>query len=272
MPGAEVATSPPAADLARAGVSVVPMPWSKRLTDLAGSLLGLVVMGPVLALFCLLIWLEDRHWPLYVAPRIGLGGRPFRMVKLRSMRPDADKMGVDSTAKSDPRITRVGRVIRRLKLDEFSQLWDVFTGDMSLVGPRPNVARDVALYTPVEWGLLSVRPGITDFASIVFADEGDILEGASDPDLKYNQVIRPWKSRLGLHYIACRTWWLDVRLILATLLNALSRRAALNWVVRLLEETGAAEDLIRVARRQSPLEPAPPPGATEIVQSRRAIT
>jgi lipopolysaccharide/colanic/teichoic acid biosynthesis glycosyltransferase len=232
------------------------------------SLLGLIAVGPVLALFCLLIWLEDGHWPLYVAPRIGQGGRPFRMVKLRSMRPDADKTGVDSTTKSDPRITRVGRVIRRFKLDEFSQLWDVLKGDMSLVGPRPNVARDVALYTAAERALLAVRPGITDFASIVFADEGHILDGAADPDLRYNQLIRPWKSRLGLHYIRCRTWWLDIRLIAATLLNAVSRRGALAWVARLLQETGAPEELVAVARRERPLEPAPPPGAAAIVQSR----
>jgi lipopolysaccharide/colanic/teichoic acid biosynthesis glycosyltransferase len=241
---------------------------AKRLMDVLGSGLGLIVLAPFLALACLLIWLEDRHTPLYAATRVGQGGRPFRMIKLRSMVVDADRTGVDSTAKSDPRITRMGHIIRRFKLDEFSQLWDVLRGDMSLVGPRPNVEREVALYTAIERRLLAVRPGITDFASIVFADEANILEGADDPDLRYNQVIRPWKSRLGLHYIVCRWWWLDVRLVLATLLNVLSRRAALNWVVRMLVETNAPADLIPVARRTEPLVPAPPPGAADIVRSR----
>jgi len=128
----------------------------------------------------------------------------------------------------------------------------------------------VALYTAVERGLLAARPGITDFSSIVFADEGEILEGAADPDLRYNQLIRPWKSRLGLHYVARRTLWLDLRLVAATLLHAVARRRALTWVAALLAETGADPRLIGVARRDAPLVAAPPPGARETVSSRTA--
>ena len=190
------------------------------------------------------------------------------MVKLRSMVIDADKSGIDSTARGDERITGIGRVIRKFKLDELSQLWNVLIGDMSLVGPRPQVECDVQLYTQFERRLLDVRPGITDFASIVFADEGDILEGAPDPDLRYNRLIRPWKSGLGLHYIASRSFFLDVRLILVTLLNVFSRRRALAVVAVLLERTGAEASLIAVARRNDPLVPAPPPGADEIVRTR----
>lgn len=189
------------------------------------------------------------------------------MVKLRSMVVDAGKSGIDSTARGDKRITSIGRVIRKFKLDELSQLWNVLIGDMSLVGPRPQVESDVQLYTQLERRLLDVRPGITDFASIVFADEGDILEGAPDPDLRYNQVIRPWKNRLGLHYIASRSFFLDVRLILVTMLNVFSRRRALAAVAVLLEKTGAEPSLIAVTRRNDPLVPAPPPGATEVVRS-----
>lgn len=240
----------------------------KRLMDVVGSGLGLILLSPVLLLVCLLVWLGDGRSPLYIGPRVGRGGRSFDMVKLRSMVVDADRTGVASTAKGDPRITRTGRVIRKLKLDEASQLWNVMAGDMSLVGPRPQVERDVRLYSAAEQQLLNARPGITDFASIVFADEGEILEGAADPDLRYNQLIRPWKSRLGLHYIANRSIWLDVRLVLATLLNGLSRRWALTLVAALLEETGADPALIAVAQRRNPLTPTAPPGAGDIIRLR----
>ena len=119
----------------------------KRLFDIIASASGLIIMSPVLLGFMLLIWLQDYHSPFYVAPRVGRKGRVFRMVKLRSMIVGADKMGVDSTSAADERITWIGRFVRKYKLDEFSQLWNVLKGDMSLVGPRPNVEREVALYT-----------------------------------------------------------------------------------------------------------------------------
>jgi lipopolysaccharide/colanic/teichoic acid biosynthesis glycosyltransferase len=240
----------------------------KRVVDVVASALGLLVLLPVLLVVCTLIWLQDWHGPLYIAPRVGRGGRMFSMVKLRTMVVRADRSGVDSTAKSDPRITGLGALIRRFKLDELTQLWNVLRGDMSIVGPRPQVERDVRLYTAVERHLLDLRPGITDFASIVFADEGSILEGARDPDLRYNQIIRPWKSWLGLHYVKRRTLWLDGRLALATLLQAGSRRRALAWVSTMLQETGADSKLIAVARRDTALVAAPPPGASTVVQSR----
>lgn len=253
--------------------SMVPEPRGyilKRTIDLGVAGLGLIFLSPILAVFALLVWMQDGASPLYVAPRVGRDARPFRMVKLRSMVVHADRTGVDSTASGDSRVTPLGRIIRRFKLDELMQLWNVVRGDMSLVGPRPQVPRDVALYTAEERGLLSVRPGITDFASIVFADEGEILAGADDPDLRYQQIIRPWKSRMGLQYVAARTLWLDVRLVLATALNVVSRRRALGWVANLLARSGADTTVVTVARRRAPLEPAPPPGETEVVMSRAA--
>lgn len=241
---------------------------AKRAMDVVVSGSGLLALAPFLALVAVAIWLEDRRGPFYVGRRAGRGRRPFGMVKFRSMTARADRTGVDSTAADDPRITRVGKVIRRLKLDEFAQLWNVLIGQMSLVGPRPQVERDVALYTGEELGLLAVRPGITDFASIVFADEGELLEGAQDPDLRYHQTIRPWKSRLGLHYVANRSLGLDASLVAATLLGALSRRAALRWVARMLRASGADETLVEVATRALPPQEAPPPGAVEVVRSR----
>lgn len=243
----------------------------KRVFDLVMAAVGLTVLSPVLVVVAIAIWLQDRHSPFYVAPRAGVGDKPFTMVKFRSMVIRADRTGVDSTAGNDPRITAVGRFIRKTKLDEVPQLWNVLKGEMSFVGPRPNVLRETAIYTTAEKGLLSVRPGITDLASIVFADEGDILHGAADPDLRYNQVIRPWKSRLGLLYVEKHgSVLLDVRIILLTVRAALNREAALERVAAIARALGAEPDLVEVARRRKPLEAAPPPGATQVVVSREA--
>ena len=236
-----------------------------RLLDILVSAVGLIVLSPILLGFCLAIWLQDFHSPFYVAKRIGLGGKPFSMVKLRSMIWKADSVAVTSTSDRDNRITTVGKLIRRFKLDEFVQLWNVLLGDMSLVGPRPNVATwGVDLYTEEEMRLLTVRPGITDFSSIVFADEGSILAESDNPDLHYNQVIRPWKSRLSLLYIDDKSMWLDIKLVYYTILSVVSRASALRKVAGELERIGASPRLIEVASRTVALEPYPPPGSEEI--------
>ena len=240
----------------------------KRLLDIVASFLGLVLLSPFLLLGAVLVWLQDFHSPFYIPERVGRGGKKFCMVKLRSMVHRADASGVSSTAGDDPRITWVGRFIRRFKLDEFPQLWNVLKGGMSLVGPRPNIEAETRLYTEVERGLLDVRPGITDMASIVFADESDILQGSDDPDLAYNQLIRPWKSRLGLLYVEHASCWLNVRLILITLLAIVSRSCALYRVGRLVGSLGGDEVLCAVARREADLEPYPPPGSDAIVTDR----
>ena len=240
----------------------------KRLFDIFASAIGLAVMSPVMWIFMFLIWRQDYHSPFYIASRAGRFGKTFKMVKLRSMIVGADKSGVDSTSGEDPRITWVGRLIRGYKLDEFSQLWNVLRGDMSLVGPRPNVLREVGLYTEEERHLLDVRPGITDFSSIVFSDEGDILAGSDDPDLKYNQVIRPWKSRLGLLYVNKHGFFIDLKVIWLTVIAILSRSKALNGLQPILKALGADAQLLRISLRQAPLFPYPPPGTDEIVMSR----
>jgi lipopolysaccharide/colanic/teichoic acid biosynthesis glycosyltransferase len=203
-----------------------------------------------------------------VAPRVGKDGKPFQMVKLRSMVVNADKSGVDSTAAGDPRITKVGHFIRSYKLDELSQLWNVFKGDMSLVGPRPQVQGDVAIYTDLERQLLRVKPGITDISSIVFSDEGEVLAGSDDPDLKYNQIIRPWKSRLALLYVKKGNFLIDLALILLTVVAIFSRPLALRGLQKVLKRLGADDRLLAVAMREGPLRPYPPPGSSEIVTSR----
>ena len=152
----------------------------KRLFDVTASAFGLVLSSPVLLPVMLLVWLQDKHSPFYVSPRVGRNDQPFKMIKLRSMVINADKSGIDSTAANDNRITALGQFIRRYKLDELTQLWNVLKGDMSLVGPRPNVKRETDLYTPVERKLLDVKPGITDISSIVFSDEKDLPAAPTD--------------------------------------------------------------------------------------------
>lgn len=233
----------------------------KRVFDVLVSAGGLLALSPVLFLAGLAVWAQDRHSPLYIATRSARGGGTFRMVKLRSMLILADKMGGDSTPGDDPRITTLGKIIRKAKLDEFTQLWNVLVGDMSLVGPRPNTPRATDGYSPAERRLLEVRPGITDIASIVFADEGEILRGAEDPDLRYEQFIRPWKSRLGLLYVQhAGSVRLDSRLIWLTLRSGWNRAGALRDVARLVEALGGDPQLAAIARRTEPLPSGVPPG------------
>jgi lipopolysaccharide/colanic/teichoic acid biosynthesis glycosyltransferase len=241
---------------------------SKRLLDVTVSSVGLVAGSLVLVPVMIIVWLQDFHSPFYAANRVGKDGKMFMMVKFRSMVVNADRSGVDSTSAQDPRITPLGRFIRAYKIDELPELWNVLKGDMSLVGPRPNVPREVDLYTDVERGLLTVRPGITDMASIVFSDENDILKDSKDPDIDYHQLIRPWKSRLGLLYAANRSVLLDLKLIVLTAIALLSREAALKRLQSVLCDVDADQELRRVSLREDPLRPYPPPGATQVVTHR----
>ena len=240
----------------------------KRAMDITVATAGLLILSPILITVSFIVYMQVFHNPLYIAPRVGKQRKMFNMVKLRSMIVAADKSGVDSTSSDDKRITWIGRFIRKIKLDEITQLWNVLIGDMSLVGPRPNVERDVAIYTEEELHLLDVRPGITDFSSIVFSDEGDILEGSEDPDLDYNQLIRPWKSRLGILYIRRQSILLDIKLILLTVTSIISRQKALNGINRILSKLSPDEKLIEIVKRESRLIPYPPPGADIIISSR----
>jgi lipopolysaccharide/colanic/teichoic acid biosynthesis glycosyltransferase len=225
----------------------------KRLFDLVFAASVLVILSPVLLVTSLAIWLYDFHSPFYVAPRVGRGSVPFHMVKFRSMIANADRTGVTSTSATDNRITPAGRIVRRYKLDELPQFWNVLRGDMSVVGPRPNVPSGVAVYTAEERHLLDVRPGITDMASIVFSDEGEILQGHADADAAYDRLIRPWKSQLGLFYSARQGVWLDIRLVWLTFVALWSRPRALAGVSRILASLGAPADLTRTALRIDPL-------------------
>lgn len=189
----------------------------KRLFDIVCSAMGLVVLSPLFLWVAWRIKKEDDGPVFYRGERTGLHGVPFRIYKFRSMVMNAEKIGGPSTAGEDPRITSIGRIIRACKLDEFAQLINVFKGDMSLVGPRPEVKKYTDQYTEEEKAILTVRPGITDWASIWNSDEGTILARYEDADKAYEEIIRPTKLKLQLKYVRERDIFIDVAIIFQTL-------------------------------------------------------
>jgi lipopolysaccharide/colanic/teichoic acid biosynthesis glycosyltransferase len=195
----------------------------KRLFDLLLAGAGLVLLAPLFVLIALAIRLDSPGPVFYRQQRVGRGGVPFRIHKFRTMVHDPQDRGPQITAGADPRITRVGAFLRRGKLDELAQLIDVVQGTMSLVGPRPEVPRYVALYPQaLRDKVLSVRPGITDIASIEFRDENALLARASDPEREYREVIMPAKLKLAERYVDQATLATDLRLIGKTLKTLLT--------------------------------------------------
>ncbi|HEX3740535.1 MAG TPA: sugar transferase [Terriglobales bacterium] len=188
----------------------------KRVIDLLVSGVGLIVLSPVF--FALALWIKlDSDGPVFHRGlRVGRNESSFRMIKFRSMVHDAHLIGGTSTPEDDPRITRSGKFLRKYKLDELPQLLNVFRGEMSLVGPRPQVPWAVDLYTPEEKTILRVKPGITDYASLRFRDEGEILRGSANPDKDYMEKIHPEKMRLSLEYARTQSTWLDCKILART--------------------------------------------------------
>ena len=181
---------------------------------------------------------------------------------------DSWKYKIDSTANDDPRITPIGKIVRKFKIDELAQIINILKGDMNIVGPRPQVETEVNRYTSVERTILSVKPGITDIASIVFADEGDILNGAKDPDLLYAQVERPWKSRLALLYTEHASVWLDLRLMFYTVTNMFARKWTLDKLSKIVRQWEYdVEDLPEIVARRKILYAYPVPGADKIIEA-----
>ena len=239
---------------------------SAVINYLLSLLISLFVL-PVIFFFALLIYLYDRHNPFYIANRVGKKGKLFKMVKLRSMCIDSHKYKIDSTANDDPRITPIGRLVRKFKLDELTQIINVIKGDINIVGPRPQVETEVKRYTSVEKKILGVKPGITDISSIVFSDEGDILNGAKDPDLLYAQIERPWKSRLALLYIKHASFWLDLKIMFYTFTNIFARRWTLNRLSEIISQWSYdVDDLPDIVARRKTLYPYPVPGANDVIQ------
>lgn len=188
----------------------------KRLFDIVSSGLGLIVLSPLFAILAVWIKADSKGPVFYRQIRVGRNNRDFRLYKFRSMRPDSDKFGLITVGGRDPRVTRSGYYIRKYKLDEFPQLINVFLGDMSLVGPRPEVRKYVDMYTPEQMRVLKVRPGITSLASIRYRNENDILAASEDPDRTYIEQVMPDKLAIDLEYVDRATLWNDIKLIFST--------------------------------------------------------
>jgi lipopolysaccharide/colanic/teichoic acid biosynthesis glycosyltransferase len=197
---------------------------AKRIFDFSASLVGLILLAPVFAVIALAIRLESPGPAFFRQERVGYRGLPFLIIKFRTMRRSAPAEGPQITVGADPRITRVGRLLRKSKLDELPQLINVLKGEMSLVGPRPEVPAFMERYPPQQKAvILSVRPGITDFAAIEFSDEADILARASDPESAYVDEVMPRKFALYKRYVDERSLWLDMKLIGRTLAKIVGR-------------------------------------------------
>ncbi len=188
----------------------------KRLFDITASGLGLLVLSPLFLILAVWIKLDSPGPVFYRQVRVGRGNKDFRLFKFRSMHVGSDKKGLITVGGHDPRVTRSGYYIRKYKLDELPQLINVFIGDMSLVGPRPEVRKYVDLYTPEQLHVLDVRPGITDMASIRYRNENELLEQAADPEQYYRDVVMQDKLRINLEYVADHSFIKDLKIIFMT--------------------------------------------------------
>ena len=190
-----------------------------RFCDILFSSIGLLLLSPLFLVVYILIRRESKGGGFYCQQRVGKDGRMFGLYKFRSMRTGSDKKGLITVGGHDSRITRMGYFIRKYKIDELPQLWNVLKGDMSLVGPRPEVKKYVDLYTEEQRRVLSVRPGITDYASIEYVDENEILGKADNPDRVYVEEIMPAKIKLNMRYIENRSLKEYFKIIGLTFIN-----------------------------------------------------
>lgn len=193
----------------------------KRLFDIIFSSIGLLMLSPLFLVLAVWIRCDSKGKVFYKQTRVGRDQHDFQLFKFRSMQPDADKGSLITVGERDPRITRSGYFIRKYKLDELPQLINVLIGDMSLVGPRPEVRRYVDLYTTEQQHVLDVRPGITDKASIQYRNENELLAQADDPEHFYREVVMQDKLRINLEYVAHHSFFGDLHILLQTFLAIL---------------------------------------------------
>lgn len=195
----------------------------KRLFDIFASGLGLLFLSPLFLVLAIWIKLDSPGPVFYRQVRVGRHNKDFRIYKFRSMKVGADKQGLITVGGHDSRITRSGYFIRKYKLDEFPQLINVFVGDMSLVGPRPEVRKYVDMYTPEQMHVLDVRPGVTSLASIRYRNENELLDKAEDPDQFYIDVVMQDKLAIDLEYVQDASFWYDIKLIFKTFWEIISK-------------------------------------------------
>jgi lipopolysaccharide/colanic/teichoic acid biosynthesis glycosyltransferase len=191
---------------------------------------------PFIFIFMILIFISDFGNPFYFSERLGILEKKFKMIKFRSMIVDADKSNVFSTKENDSRITKIGAILRKYKLDELPQIFNVVLGDMNIVGPRPNVVSELKYYDDYEKKIFKVKPGITDISSIIFNDEGKILENSKDPDQDYRNLIHPWKIALGLVYIKEKSFMLDLKIIFFTLVSLYNKKFSSFFFYKFLKK------------------------------------
>jgi lipopolysaccharide/colanic/teichoic acid biosynthesis glycosyltransferase len=192
----------------------------KRVFDIIFSFFGLVIISPLLLLIAVVIKITSPGPVFYRGKRVGRGGKIFKIYKFRTMVPNADKIGGPSTASDDPRLIKIGKFLKKFQLDELPQLINVLKGEMSFVGPRPEVPFYVDKMTEEEKSIiLSVRPGMTDWASLWNFHEGEVLKGSPDPEKAYQEKIWPKKKRLQIKYVKERSFWIDIKIILKTILK-----------------------------------------------------
>ena len=221
-----------------------------KIIDLLNFLIAFlffIIVLPIIIIFSFLIYFEDKSNPIYLGKRVGKNFKSFNLFKLRSMK-ISKEVGFQSTSVNDARILKVGRFIRSTKIDELPQILNVLLGNINFVGPRPNVKDEVNKYVKLEQRLLEFKPGITDFSSIVFSDEGQILSNSTDPDLDYNLLIRPRKNILALLYFQDRNVVSDFYIILLTIFNVFNRKLTLSLIYKFMKKRYRDFDLKFILR------------------------
>jgi lipopolysaccharide/colanic/teichoic acid biosynthesis glycosyltransferase len=217
-----------------ANKSTIRTEWAKRAFDIIVAAVALVLVSPLLLLIAAMVRLSSPGPALYGGTRVGLEGKLFSMLKFRTMVVNAESLGGSATPADDPRLTSFGKFLRRYKLDELPQLINVLVGDMSLVGPRPEVQKYIDLFSPEEEAILMVRPGITDWASIWNSNEAAVLEGSRDPEKAYEELIRPTKLALQLMYVRNHSFYTDLKILFHTAVKLIHE----NWVPKELKPYG----------------------------------
>lgn len=195
--------------------------FCKRCFDIVASFFGILFLSPVLLICSIAIAVSSRGGVFFTQERVGKGGKSFKIIKFRTMVPNAESKGMQITVGNDMRVTKVGKFLRKTKLDELPQLFNVLVGQMSFVGPRPEVPRYVDMYTEYQRNVLRIRPGITELASIVYRDENEVLAASEDPERTYVEEVMQQKLKLNMQYMQKMGFWYDIKLIFQTFLAIL---------------------------------------------------